>query len=64
MAEKDIPKTAISTPFGLFEFLKMLLLLQNTSQTFQRSKGSILRDIDFAFVYIDDVLAISEAGDC
>ena len=32
----DIPKTAISTPSGLFEFLRMPFDLRNVAQTFQR----------------------------
>ncbi|XP_044574071.1 uncharacterized protein LOC123258266 [Drosophila ananassae] len=32
---KDIPKTAIITPFGLFEFLFMTFNLRNTVQSFQ-----------------------------
>lgn len=56
---KDIPKTAITTPFGLFEFCYMTFGLRNASQTFQRFMHSILRDLDFAFVYIDDILIAS-----
>jgi hypothetical protein len=33
---KDIPKTAITTPFGLFEYLFTLFGLSNAAQTFQR----------------------------
>lgn len=33
MAPEDIPKTAIITPFGLFEFLVMTFGLQNAAQT-------------------------------
>jgi len=36
MHPDDIPKTAIITPFGLFEFLKMPFRLRNAANTFQR----------------------------
>ncbi len=62
MAEEDIAKTAVTTPFGLFEFLKMPFGLRNAGQTFQRFIDSILRDLDFVFVNIDDVLVASETS--
>ena len=59
MAPQDIPKTAIITPFGLFEFLRMPFGLKNAAQAFQRMMDGILREIDFVFVYLDDILVAS-----
>ena len=55
----DIPKTAVITPFGLFEFLRMPFGLKNSAQSFQRLMDSVLRDLPFLFVYLDDILVAS-----
>ncbi|KMQ93212.1 integrase core domain protein [Lasius niger] len=47
VAEEDIPKTAVTTPFGLFEFLVMPFGLRNAAQTFQRLMNTILSGLDF-----------------
>jgi hypothetical protein len=52
----DIPKTAVTTPFGLFEFVKMPFGLRNAAQTFM---DQVLRGIPSAYAYIDDVLIAS-----
>ena len=57
----DIPKTAISTPFGLFEFCKMTFGLRNAAQSFQRLMHSVLFGLNFCFVYLDDVLVASKS---
>ena len=36
MAEDDIPKIAVTTPFVMFKFTRMAFRLRNTAQTFQR----------------------------
>ena len=59
MAEADIPKTAIITPFGLFEFLRMPFGLKNSAQAFQRLMDGVLRGLPFVFVYLDDILVAS-----
>ena len=60
MHENDVSKTAVITPFGLFEFLRMPFGLRNAAQTFQRYMDNIFRDLDFVFVYIDDILIFSD----
>lgn len=55
----DIPKTAITTPFGMFEFMFMTFGLRNAAQTFQRFMRNVLADLNFTFVYIDDICIAS-----
>jgi len=55
----DVPKTAIITPFGKFEFLRMPFGLRNAAQTFQRYIDRVLRGLPFVYAYIDDVLIAS-----
>ena len=59
MADQDVPKTAIITPFGLFEFLRMPFGLKSAAQAFQRLMDGILREVDFVFVYLDNILIAS-----
>ncbi len=56
---EDIPKTAVITPFGLFEFLRMPFGLRNAAQSFQRFIDKVLRGLVFCFRYIDDLLIAS-----
>nr|VZI31122.1 unnamed protein product [Spirometra erinaceieuropaei] len=55
----DVPKTAVTTPFGLFEFTRMSFGLRNATQTFQRFIDQVLRGLDFVYAYIDDLLVAS-----
>ena len=57
--EEDVSKTAITTPFGMFEFLRMPFGLRNAAQSFQRFMDQVLRGLDFVFCYIDDLLIAS-----
>ena len=57
----DIEKTAIITPFGLFEYVKMPFGLRNSAQSFQRWMDDICRDLNFVYVYIDDILVTSKS---
>lgn len=63
IAPDDIPKTAIVTPFGLFEFVRMPFGLRNAAQTFQRFIDQVLRGLDFCFAYLDDILVASASNE-
>ncbi len=54
IAEEDIQKTAIATPFGLWEFLFMAFGLRNAAQALQRLKDNILMGLEFVFSFLDD----------
>lgn len=57
----DVPKTAVITPFGLWEFIRMPFGLKNAAQAFQRLMDGVLRGISFTFVYLDDILVASSS---
>ncbi len=59
VAAADVPKTAIITPFGLFEFKRTPFGLRNAGQTFQRFMDEIFAGLPFVFVYLDDILVAS-----
>ena len=59
VAEEDIEKTAITTPFGLFEYPRMNFGLRNAAQTMQRLMDHVTRGLDGVMVYIDDILVAS-----
>ncbi|CAH8466367.1 unnamed protein product [Schistosoma rodhaini] len=56
----DVPKTAITTPFGLYEFVRMPFGLKNAAQSFQRFIDQVVRGLPFVYVYIDDLLIASK----
>lgn len=59
VAENDICKTAIITPFGLFDFPFMTFGLRNAGQTFQRFIDEVVQGLNFVYAYVDDILVFS-----
>ena len=59
VAAKDIPKMAVITPFGLYEFLRMPFGLRNAGQSFQRFMDEVLKGLHCIFIYLDDILVAS-----
>ena len=56
----DVEKTAITTPFGLYEYVRMPFGLKNAGATFQRKMDSIFNPLDNTFCYLDDILIFSQ----
>lgn len=52
---EDIPKMAVITSFGSFEYLRTKFGLRNAGQTFQRFIKRVLGRLDFVFVHINGV---------
>ena len=63
--ERDVAKTAITTPFGLFECPLMPFGLMNAPATAVRLMREVLRDLDnkIRYVYFDDVIALAPDSD-
>ncbi len=59
IAEDDIPKMAVTMPFGLFEFTRMPFGLRNAAQMFQFFMDEVLRGLYFCYDYLDDLLIAS-----
>ncbi|KAG5867649.1 hypothetical protein JTB14_000087 [Gonioctena quinquepunctata] len=57
VAEENIPKIAITTPFGLFDYRFMTFGLRNAAHTFLRFID--LHGFDLCFAYMGDTLVAS-----
>ena len=58
--EIDREKTAVATPWGLFNYSFMPFGLKNASATFQRLMDNVLRGLSNVVSYIDDIIIFSE----
>ncbi len=56
---EDRKKTAVITPFGLFQFKRMPFGLRNAGRSFQRMMDRVLAGLPFTYCYLDDLRVAS-----
>jgi hypothetical protein len=61
MLPDGTPKTAINSPFDLFEFLGLPFGLRNARSTFKRMMDWVLIKLPIVFVYQDDIVVASKS---
>ena len=59
----NVSKTAISTPFGLSEFVHIPFGLWNAAQTFQTFMVYGPGGLDFSYIYMNDILVASASAE-
>lgn len=59
--EADIRKTAVTTPFGLFESVGVPLGFSYADRTFQRFTNKVTKVLNYTHVYLDNILFTSHS---
>ena len=54
-----IPKTAFTSPFGKYEYIKVPFGLAQVPAYFQELMTGVLKDLPFAMAYLDDIIIYS-----
>ena len=61
--EESITKTAFTSPFGKYEYLKVLFGLAEALAYFQDLMNKVLKDLPFAIAYLDDIIIYSKTAE-
>ena len=61
--ESSIPKTAFTTPFGKYEYIKVLFELAQSPAYFQELMAGVLKDFPFTIAYLDDIIIFSRIAE-
>ena len=56
----SIPKRAFTSPFGKYEYLKVLFRLYKHLAYFQELMNKVMKDLPFTFTYLDDIIIYSK----
>ena len=56
LGKSSIPKTAFNSPFGKYEYVKVLFGLEQAPAYFQELMTGILKDFPFAIAYLDNII--------
>ena len=57
--KSSIPKTAFNSPFGKYEYVKVPFGLAPAPAYFLKLMTGILKDVNFAIAYLDDIIIFS-----
>ena len=58
--EASIPKTAFTSPFGKYEYIKVPFGLAQAPAYLQELMTGIMKDFNFAIAYLDDIIIFSK----
>ena len=58
-----VPKTALNSPFGKYECVKVPFGLAQAPAYFQELMTGILKDFNFAITYVDDIIIFSKTAE-
>ena len=61
--EASIPKTAFTSAFGKYEYIKVPFGLTQAPAYFQELMTGILKDFNFAVAYVDDIIIFSKTAE-
>ena len=60
--EDSIPKTAFTSPFGKYKYLKFPFWLAQALAHFQELMNKVLKNLPIAIVYLDDIIIYSKTA--
>ena len=63
LEEASILKTAFTSPFGKYKYIKLPFGLAQAPAYFQELMTGILKDLNFAIAYLDDIIIFSMTGE-